>query len=613
MRHTSWSLARGVSFIFVFSFVGILGTLAPTARAATFPPLGAAASFSVLANTAITSVPTSVISGDVGLNAAGTNYAGLTSAEVAGTIYDTAGTGPDGAAAIISPNVQANVLTAHGNIMGQSSDGSIGPALDGLVVTPGVYDIGAGRLTGGILTLDGDGVYIFRASSDFVTSGSLNLINGATACNVFWDVDTLATINGSSFVGTIIAGTGIHFGSDVSLDGRALARGGDVTMISDTISGPSCAAPVSSGGNTNYYSGTITVVKTIVNDNGGNKDIEDFSLFINGISVVSGIPNAYVFYNNAIPYTVSETADPAYAATFSGDCDSSGRLYLSPAQNAFCFITNDDIGTPVVVPPVPPLIDVVKVPSPLALPDGPGSVKYTYTLRNVGVVSVADITMVGDSCEPIQFDSGDTNGDNMLQTSETWVYDCTTTLSETHTNTVVATGWANGLSAVDVASATVVVGIPDVVPPLIHVTKTPSSLTLPAGGGSVTYTETVTNPGIVPLRSIVLSDDKCGPMQFEFGDANSNSLLEPEESWVYSCDVGLLKTTTNVASVSGEANGYTVRDFAMATVVVASAVPALPNTGVIPMENALVAFLGAAAGAFVATLLIRLAGKRRNR
>ena len=158
MRHTSWSLARGVSFIFVFSFVGILGTLAPTARAATFPPLGAAASFSVLANTAITSVPTSVISGDVGLNAAGTNYAGLTSAEVAGTIYDTAGTGPDGAAAIISPNVQANVLTAHGNIMGQSSDGSIGPALDGLVVTPGVYDIGAGRLTGGILTLDGDGV-----------------------------------------------------------------------------------------------------------------------------------------------------------------------------------------------------------------------------------------------------------------------------------------------------------------------------------------------------------------------------------------------------------------------------------------------------------------------
>ena len=51
-------------------------------------PLGTAGNFSILAGSGITNVPTSVISGDVGLSpAAGSFVAGLTCAEVAGTIY----------------------------------------------------------------------------------------------------------------------------------------------------------------------------------------------------------------------------------------------------------------------------------------------------------------------------------------------------------------------------------------------------------------------------------------------------------------------------------------------------------------------------------------------
>lgn len=59
------------------------------AYAATSPGLGGAVSFAVLAGTAITNVPTSVITGDVGLSpAAGSNYSGLTVSEVSGTIFD---------------------------------------------------------------------------------------------------------------------------------------------------------------------------------------------------------------------------------------------------------------------------------------------------------------------------------------------------------------------------------------------------------------------------------------------------------------------------------------------------------------------------------------------
>jgi uncharacterized repeat protein (TIGR01451 family) len=281
---------------------------------------------------------------------------------------------------------------------------------------------------------------------------------------------------------------------------------------------------------------------------------------------------------------VTETADPNYTQTFSGDCDATGHINLGPGDIKFCIVTNNDIGPAVVAPPVPPLIAVVKVPSPLALPAGPGAVTYTYTLRNIGTVPVTDVTMIGDTCSPITLASGDTNTDAILQVSETWTYTCSTTLSETHTNTVVATGWANGISATDIASATVVVGLPTV-PPLIHVTKVPNPLTLSAGGGMVTYTEKITNPGTVALSNVILSDDKCSPMNYISGDTNGDSKLDITETWTYTCRTNLTETTLNTAIAEGVANGMTVRDLAIATVTVATAVPALPQTGFAPEEK----------------------------
>jgi hypothetical protein len=240
--------------------------------AATDPGLGAAASFSVLAQTSITGIST--ISGDVGINSTGVGITALTAGNVGGTIYSTDGTGPSVATPFLSPTVQADALAAYTtNIPGQGATGSIGPALDALIVTPGVYDIGAGRLNGGVLHLDGQGIYIFRASSDFISSGSISLENGARACDVFWRVETLATINGSSFVGTILAGTGIHFGKDVTLNGRALAIGGDVTMISDTITGPTCEAaatppPLVCSGTQHLNAGSTQCVDYSVPDSG---------------------------------------------------------------------------------------------------------------------------------------------------------------------------------------------------------------------------------------------------------------------------------------------------------------------------------------------------------
>ena len=312
---------------------------------------------------------------------------------------------------------------------------------------------------------------------------------------------------------------------------------------------------------------TITVVKLVVNANGGTKTPADFPLFVNGTPVDSGIPNA--FPAPAEAYRVTETSDPDYAGTFSGDCDATGGIALNPGDTDICVITNTYVGPAIAsAAPIPPLIDVVKTASPTTLPNGPGAVTYSYAIKNTGTVPITDVTLTGDTCSPIKLISGDLNNDNILDVNETWTYRCSMTLKETHTNTVVAAGWANGLITSDIASATVMVGTP-LAPPLIHVAMIPTPLTLPDDGGSVIYKEVVTNPGTVPLSDVNITDNICNTLKFVSGDANNDSKLDPSETWTYTCQVKLSETSTNISIAYGTGNGSTTRDIALATVVVA--------------------------------------------
>ena len=104
--------------------------------------------------------------------------------------------------------------------------------------------------------------------------------------------------------------------------------------------------------------------------------------------------------------------------------------------------------------------------------------------------------------------------------------------------------------------------------PAIHVVKSANPTGLPAGGGSVTYTYTVTNAGNVPLTSVSVSDNKCSPVTYVSGDANANNLLDLTESWTYSCTTTITATTTNTATATGHYGDATVTDQAQATVTV---------------------------------------------
>lgn len=112
--------------------------------------------------------------------------------------------------------------------------------LSGASLAPGVYCADEFTLSG-TLTLTGSGVWVFRSAATLITSGTANVVGG-TACDVWWQVPSSATLgSNTSLKGNILALTSISMVTGASLTGRALARNGAVTLQSNTIN-QSCSS-----------------------------------------------------------------------------------------------------------------------------------------------------------------------------------------------------------------------------------------------------------------------------------------------------------------------------------------------------------------------------------
>ncbi len=207
-------------------------------------PLLTAGNFKVLAGSTVTSTTTppgtTITGGDLGLSP-GTSVTGFPP----GTVT------PPGVMHVADATAaQAQVdLTAAYNF----AAGIVLPApqvlagdLTGLTLTAGTYKTASstGILTvGGILTLTGNSssVFVFQIGSTLTTLASTQVVlsGGVLASNVFWQVGSSATLGtNSSFAGTIMALQSITLDTSASLQGRALARNGAVTLDNNTITDP---------------------------------------------------------------------------------------------------------------------------------------------------------------------------------------------------------------------------------------------------------------------------------------------------------------------------------------------------------------------------------------
>ena len=203
--------------------------IAAEAQAAVIP-LGTASTYAVLAASTDTNTGTTTISGDIGL------YPG-TSITGSGTIVQTNGT--IHAADAIALQAKDDARTAYLVLKGLTGGTDISTQdLGAFTRTPGVYKYTSNAGLATSLTLSGAGQYVFQIGTDLLAASgsSINLTNGATADNVYFQVGSSATLDTTSkFVGTIIALTSDSLKTGATVDGRVIALNGAVTLQGNTI------------------------------------------------------------------------------------------------------------------------------------------------------------------------------------------------------------------------------------------------------------------------------------------------------------------------------------------------------------------------------------------
>ena len=228
-----------VAIITSSMFFGTSSQAAPQAAVG----LGTASTYAVLAGSTVTNTGPTTFSGaagsDLGLSP-GSSIVDESQITKSGTTHIA------DAAAL---QAQSDLVTAYNDAAGRALTGTVSADLGGQTLVTGTYNSASSLGLTGTLTLDAQGdpsaVWVFQAGSTLTTASgsSVNLINGAQACNVFWQIGSSATLGtGSTLVGHVMALTSITATTGATIQGSLLARNGAVTLDTNTITNAPCAA-----------------------------------------------------------------------------------------------------------------------------------------------------------------------------------------------------------------------------------------------------------------------------------------------------------------------------------------------------------------------------------
>jgi hypothetical protein len=215
----------------------------PAAAQAAPVNLATAGPFAVLAGTTVTNTGPSVLNGDLGVWP-GTALAGFTfPAVVNGDIH---------ANDEVAANAQSDLTTAYVVASEQAvepADDLSGTDLGERKLSPGAYRYTSDALLTGALTLDAEGdpnaqfVFLIGSALKTESASSVLLVNGASPCNVYWQVGSSADIGTTTaFQGSVLALTSISLKNGATVIGRMLARNGQVSLDNNRITSPLCAA-----------------------------------------------------------------------------------------------------------------------------------------------------------------------------------------------------------------------------------------------------------------------------------------------------------------------------------------------------------------------------------
>src|ERR1700680_1930079 len=334
----------------------VLACVASPARAQNIS-LGTAATFGVLGASTVTNTGATVVTGDVGVWA-GTSITGFPP----GTI--SPGSGSQHPGDPVAHQAQSDLTAAYNDAVGRScplannlTGAILGSGGTVLTLAPGVYCFNTTAQLTGDLVLNGAGVYIFQIGTTLTTAtaSSITLTNGASACGVWWQVGSSATLGtATSLAGNVLAFTSITLTTDASVSGGTLARNGAVTL--DTNNVTACGHPAQPGLSTQASPGTTlggTISDTATLSGGVNPTgTITFQLFgpndaacsSAAISTSTVAVNGNANYSSA-PFVPNAVGVYRWIANYSGDVNN------SPVANA-CNAENESVVVSQAVPGV---------------------------------------------------------------------------------------------------------------------------------------------------------------------------------------------------------------------------------------------------------------------
>jgi uncharacterized repeat protein (TIGR01451 family) len=365
-------------------------------------------------------------------------------------------------------------------------------------------------------------------------------IGGSYSCSF---TATVSGNAGDTEIDTITATAVDDEGSEGSNSGSATVTITGYTPTSDDITVVKNATPdsvVEPGGLVTF---DVTVTNTGSEDLTLTSLVDDIHGDLNGQGDCV-LPQALAAgggsYSCSFTAAVSGNAGDIETDTITAAvADDEGNSAANAAQ-ATVTITDADVS-----------VDIVKTASDTSIPEPGSNVDYTLTITNnssepVTIVALDDTYTLSAECNAL------VNAELGVGASVSCQYtvDFAGADAGAYTNAATVTVRDDeGNEDSDSDSETLhVAGIrvnKSADPDLIH------------SGDLVEYTYEVTNPGDEPLSDIAVSDDKCATVVFDSGDGNGNGLLDPGETWVYTCSSTLTQDTTNTVTATGAAPSRT--------------------------------------------------------
>ncbi|WP_299881441.1 hypothetical protein [uncultured Cocleimonas sp.] len=344
---------------------------------------------------------------------------------------------------------------------------------------------------------------------------------------------------------------------------------------------------------------SLTVVKTIVSDNGGSNTLDSFDVSVNGTEVAWTNPTSMLGGSQLITqtlgtYTLSENNMGEYtegiwdcrdqngvsvAVTNSG-AFSGADIILATGQALICSITNDD-DVPSYTMSKSAGVPSVNLGSNATITDKDDTITYTFTFVNTGTVDLVNLAVqdplfgAGNVCTIASLAAGSTDNTSCVLTHTLTQADVdAASVVNTATSSAYApdgtTVIAEDNSANDNSVVTAITQAPN-----LSILKSTATLTTDADsstdislGDTITYTVTATNDGNMTLNNVIVSDPELNPTSFTCLTVAPNAVCVLSGTHVVELDESNAGKVVNTAGVVSDEITTSVQSNTVTTPVV---------------------------------------------